>query len=516
MQVESLKSRDISLIGILRSKATRFLSMNEHRLHRTCSYGLLVSGLLTLSVSVFFSSCREEQVSYDPSLRLTLSVDSLAFDTVFTGFGTSTQRVTLYNTNANALTIESASLQDGRFFRVNIDGEADSTRWKRLTIRGKDSAFIYVRVYVDPIGQNNPLIISDKLLFRYNGNQTSLSLSAIGQDVTVLHKADYSNSQRLRANKPYLVMDTLIFRKNLTIDAGATLYMHNNAAIFALGNVTAKGTIDEPIIIRGHRTDRLFDSVPYAYASGQWNGIYMLHAGSEKCTYTFQFVDVLSGNVGLFCQSENTSAPLPKLTVYGCRIHNMSVYGLVCLNTDATIVNNEISNCASHGIYLQGGSHTLVHNTVAAYFGYPYTNLNIHSAQREDVAAVYINNLSKQMAPMETYMYNNIITGARANCLVLAAPMQELYTGEFRGNYLRADSFALPQFSANRYAKDDDTVFVNNHYLYKEYRYFDFHLDAHSPVIGIGEADKASLYPQDREGVSRTERADAGCYQLTP
>ena len=474
---------------------------------------LCVSVLLTLSVTLLtLTSCREEQVSYDPSLRLTLSVDSLAFDTVFTGFGTSTRRVTLYNPNANALTIDSILLDDGRFFRVNIDGEADAARWQQMTIRGKDSAFVFVRVYVDPTSSSNPLIISDKLHFRYNGNQTSLSMSAIGQNVTVLRKADYAGAQRLRATKPYLVLDTLIFRSNLTIDAGATLYMHNNAVIFALGNVTAKGTIDEPIIIRGYRTDRLFDSVPYAYASGQWNGIYMLHAGAEKCTYTFRFVDVLSGNVGLFCQSENTAAPLPQLNVYGCRIHNMSVYGLVCLNTDATIVNSEISNCASHSVYLQGGKHTLVHNTVAAYFGYPYTNLNIHSAQREDVAAVFINNLSKQMAPMETYMYNNIITGARANCLVLAAPMPEVYVGEFSGNYLRADTFALPQFSANTYAKDNDTVFVNNRYMYKEYRYFDYHLDARSPAIGVGDAEH-STYPQDRDGVERTARIDAGCYQ---
>ena len=476
---------------------------------RRRAFGLLVFCFCLMGLT----GCREEQVSYDPSLRLTLSVDSLAFDTVFTGFGTSTRRVTLYNPNANALTIDSIVFGDGRFFRVNIDGEADVSRWQQMTIRGKDSAFVFVRVYIDPIGQNNPLIVTDELRFRYNGNQTTLSLSAVGQDVTVLHKSNYTGARHMTAKKPYLVLDTLIFQKSLTIDAGVTLYMHNNAAIFALGSVTAKGTIDEPIIIRGSRTDKLFDSVPYAHASGQWNGFYMIHSGSGAPTYTFQYVDVLSGNVGLFCQSDNTSAPLPKLNVYGCRIHNMSVYGLVCLNTDATIVNTEISNCASYGVYLQGGTHTLVHNTVAAYFGYPYTNLNIHSTQREDVAAVFINNLSKQMAPMETYMYNNIITGARANCLVLAAPMQEVYLGEFIGNYLRADTFNLPQFTANAYAKDDDTVFVNNHYLYKEYRYFDYHLAPNSPAIGVGDAAKAGSYPNDRDGSSRTERADAGCYQ---
>ena len=63
------------------------------------------------------------------------------------------------------------------------------------------------------------------------------------------------------------------------------------------------------------------------------------------------------------------------------------------------------------------------------------------------------------------------------------------------------------------YATDSDTVFVNNYYLYKEYRYFDFHLDSVSPAIGIGDATVAGAYPYDREGVERTARVDAGCYQ---
>ena len=504
MLVESRKSKVESLISLFSLSVSGLFSLST-----------LVCGLLSLSAAVFMSSCREEQISYDSSLRLVLSVDTLPFDTVFTGYGTSTRCITLYNPNANALTIDSVRLSDGRFFRANVDGEADSERWQELTIRGRDSAFIFIRAYIDPLGQDNPLIITDELRFHYNGNTTTLRLSAIGQDVIALRKTDFASDQHLTAAKPYLIFDTLIFRRNLTIDAGATLYMHSRAVIFALGDVTAEGTQAKPIIIRGSRTDRLFDSVPYAYASGQWDGFYMLHTGSEPRTYTFRYVDLLSGNIGLFCQSENSTPPLPMLTVDGCRIHNMSVYGLVCLNTDATVVNTEVSNCASYGVYLQGGKHTLVHNTIAAYFGYPYTNLNIHSTQREDVAAVYINNLSKQMAPMQSYLYNNIITGARTNCLVLAAPLPEHYIGEFSGNYLRADTFHLPQFTANTYATDTDTVFVNNHYLYKEYRYFDFHLDSLSPAIGIGDAEAAAAYPLDREGNSRSERADAGCYQQT-
>ena len=476
---------------------------------RRYAFWLLAVGCWLLGIT----SCREETVSYDPSLQLAFSVDSLPFDTVFTGFGTSTQRVVLRNPNANAVAIDSIRLRDGRFFSVNVDGEADVTRWHSFTIRGGDSAYIFVRAYIDPLGQNNPLIITDELQLTYNGNQTILRLSAIGQDVTVLHKEDFHSAKHFTADKPYLIFDTLIFRRKLTIDAGAMFYMHNNAVVFALGDVAAEGTQDQPIIFRGYRTDRLFDSVPYAYASGQWNGIYLLHEGTSRRTYTFRYVDILSGNVGLFSQSENTSSPIPSLLVDGCRIHNMSVYGIVCLNTNAKIVNTEVSNCASYGVYLQGGTHTLVHNTIAAYFGYPYTNLNIHSTQREDVAAVFINNLSKQTAPMQTYMYNNIVTGARKNCLVLASPLPEYYIGAFKGNYLRADTFALPQFTSNTYATDTDTVFVNNHYLYKEYHYFDFHLDSISPAIGIGDTEIAASYPADRDGISRTARADAGCYQ---
>ena len=481
---------------------------------RLFSLSTLLCGLLSLSVAVcLLSSCRQDQISDDPTLLLTLSSDSIDFGIVFTGYGTSTRRVVLRNTNANALTVNRITFRDGQFFHVSIDGEADVSRWNELTIRGGDSAFIFIRAYIDPLEQNAPLLVEDELLFSYNGNTTKLRLYAIGQDVTLLPKWEYLGDQHLSADKPYLVQDTLLFRKNLTIDAGAMFYMMNNAAIITLADVQINGTPEASVVFRGARTDNLFDSVPYAFASGQWQGIYLLQDAQKPAnTYTFRYTDILSGNIGLFCQAE-TAATLPTLTMDGCRIHNMAVYGVVCLNTNATITNSEISCCASYGVYLQGGTHMLVHNTIAAYFGYPYTNLNIHSTGREDVAAVYINNLSKSSAPMQSFLYNNIITGARRQCLVLAAPLPDAYRGMFKGNYLRADTFRLPQFEQNVYAGDEDTVFVNNHYLYREYRYYDFHLDSLSPAIGIADMTMAESYSLDRDGNPRTPSPDAGCYQ---
>jgi hypothetical protein len=170
--------------------------------------------------------------------------------------------------------------------------------------------------------------------------------------------------------------------------------------------------------------DMLFDSVPYRVASGQWNGLYLMHVeGMFRPKYELDYVDILSGSIGIYAYSENTTLR-PQLTLTNARIHNHSVYGLVLQNVDATVANTEISNCASYCVYLAGGKHDFVHNTIASYFGFPYTTINIHNnILREDVAAVYINNLSKNMAPTTTSFYNCIIEGARKNNLVLATPL---------------------------------------------------------------------------------------------
>lgn len=53
--------------------------------------------LLSLLMLCWFSACRESALSDDPTLRLSFSVDTVCFDTVFTTFGSSTKRVMIYN-----------------------------------------------------------------------------------------------------------------------------------------------------------------------------------------------------------------------------------------------------------------------------------------------------------------------------------------------------------------------------------------------------------------------------------
>ena len=476
-------------------------------------------GFYILILLIGLISCRQGVVSDDPTLKLQFSHDTVLFDTVFTTMGSSTKRVMVYNPNENALCIDQVSLREGRYFHINLDGENSMEELRNITLRGGDSLFLFVRAYIDPQKENSPVLVDDEIAFGVNGNVQTIQLQAYGQNIKRIRNNKglvVFQDLTLTNDKPYLMYDTVAVAGDLTIQAGATVYMHAGAMLYAYGNVSAQGTKEEPIIFRGDRMDMLFDSVPYRMASGLWNGIYLVNpVDMLPPTYKIEYMDILSGSVGLYVYSE-AGSNLPQLTLQNSRIHNHSIYGLVVQNVDATVVNCEISNCASYCVYLAGGKHEFVHNTIASYYGYPYTNLNIHqNILADDVAAVYINNLSKNTAKTVSSFKNCIITGGRKNNVVVATPFTEYYEGRFEGNYLRSDSLDEAFAKNNVYASDSDsTVFRNIYYLYKEYHYYDFHLDTLSPARGIGDSIVALPYPLDREGVQRKTKPDAGCYEF--
>lgn len=474
---------------------------------------------LVVPILLSLLSCVNDRVTDDPSKQLSFSHDTVLFDTVFTSMGSSTKRVMVYNPNKEAIKIQQVAMREGEHFRINIDGENALDKLQDIVVRGKDSLFMFVRAQIDPMEDNSPVFIEDEVVFSIQGKTQGITLQAYGQNVQKIKGKSglqvYQNLS-LKNTKPYLVYDTVAVAGNLSIEAGTTIYMHQGAMIYAYGSVTAEGEKDAPIVIRGDRTDRLFDSVPYRMASGQWDGLYLIHNSENgEVSYSFDYVDILSGSIGLYCYSEAVDK-LPKMKLTNSRIHNHSVYGLVLQNVDAEVVNCEISNCASYCVYLAGGKHDFIHNTIAAYYGFPYTTINIHNNMlAEDVAAVYINNLSKNTAKTVSSFRNCVITGGRENNLVVATPLPDYYEGRFEGNYLRTDTLEEYYAKNNVYAQDSDScVFRNIYYLYKEYHYYDFQLDTLSPARGVGDSVAAIAYPTDRLGVRRKGKPDAGCYEF--
>ncbi|MBQ4508016.1 MAG: hypothetical protein II970_03880 [Paludibacteraceae bacterium] len=475
------------------------------------------TALIIAATLLAISACQNERVSDNPSMRLSFSADSVWFDTVFTGSGSSTQTVMVYNRNKNAVRISDITLK-GEWFHINLDGENDKSRLHDMTLNGGDSLFLFVRVHVPEQNENTPVVVTDTIWFFTNGNKQAISLLAYGQDVHVIKtdgRRTETGEMTFDNDKPWLVFDTLICTGRVIMPEGTTLYMHQGASLLLAGGLSARGTREKPVRITGDRLDKLFAHVPYQAASGQWGGLWLIQRKEDTAHKdTLNHTDILSGTTGLYCTSEKET-DLPHVVIANSRIHNHAAYGIVLLNTDAEIWNTEVSNCASYCLYLSGGRHVLTHNTIASYFGWPHTNLNIHTTGKEDAAAVYINNLDKESPKTEVVMRNNIVAGARKNNMVLATPLADYYEGEFSGNYLQCDSLLTKDGEQNTYGSTTDTVFVNTWYRYKEYVYYDFRLDSISPARCAGDSSvlKDERFTTDRLGNKRGGRKpDAGCY----
>ena len=280
-------------------------------------------------------ACQKDIVSDDTGLQLSFSHDTVLFDTVFTTMGSSTKRLMVYNPNKNALTIDQVNMREGRYFHINLDGENVADKLRDITVRGGDSLFLFIRAYIDPLNENSPVLIEDEIAFDVNGHTQQIYLQAYGQNVSKIQGKNglkVFQNLTLTNSKPYLLYDTVAVAGELIIEPGVTIYMHTGAMIYAYGNVIAQGTKEQQITIRGDRTDMLFDSVPYRMASGQWNGIYLIHPTDYPTpTYTLDYVNILSGSIGLYAYSESTKQ-CPKITLSNSRIHNHSISGLVLQN----------------------------------------------------------------------------------------------------------------------------------------------------------------------------------------
>ncbi len=464
-----------------------------------------------------FVSC-EQKFTTSPDAYLTFSVDTLRFDTVFTTLQTPTLKFTVRNPQKDAINIQQISLTDGQFFYINVDGENDITKLKNIEIAGKDSIYIFVKANIDRQRDDNPVLIEDAIFFHFNSKEQHIVLQAYGQDVTILHQHWYTRDITLSGTKPYLVYDYFAIDTacTVTIPAGATFYMHDGAQMYVFGNLKVEGTAENPVRMRGDRLDDILVDVPYDYVTGRWGNIYLIQPEEAgiTCQYDINHLEINSGIIGLACLNSNKENK-SQLRLLNSRIHNFAYYGLYLQNTDAEIANCEISNCASYCVYLSGGNHRFVHNTIASYFA----GSNIQPVSREDVAAVFVNNLSKQDAKTNIFFYNNIITGIRQENVVLATPLPDRYSATFEHNYLRMDTTQLPACltetkSLNVFQKDADSIFVNTVFTLDR-GYYDFSLDSLSPARGIADSVWAKDYSVDRLGVSRFVDGcpDAGCYE---
>jgi hypothetical protein len=479
-------------------------------------FSKILPGLFFIAMTMSFFSCEDDWQAAE-KVSFSFSKDTLTFDTVFTTLGSATSKILVYNNTNKELNISDVRLAGGAssYFRINVDGKIHKDHlFQNISIRAKDSMYIFVEVTIDPQMTDAPVLIRDSVVFSLPGQSKRILLEAFGQDMIILRNKLILNDTILSDKKPYLIYGDLVVdsAKTLELAAGTRLFFHNNANLLVYGNLKTHGTLEKPVILRGSRLDKImFETpVPYNHVAGQWGGVYLLY---KEGKHVLNHLRLSSGYVGLYFYNADKRYR-PELEINNSIIHNFVFYNLVAINGDVVVTNSELSNSGSYTVYLNGGNHQFYHCTVANYFG-----LNpAQAVNRSRKPAVMMMNLNRTMN-MNTVFKNCIIAGTQDNEFTIASRYLSQYQGDFSHSYIRktADT-AFTQYNNIRWYERNDTVFRQARYDIKKQIYFDFVPDSVSPARGIADPSIAAKYPLDLNGRNRLSDAepDAGAYEWFP
>jgi len=331
--------------------------------------------ILLVITSLLIVACDDsDRWTTQPNALLVFSTDSIKFDTIITGQSSSTKTLIAFNDGKDGLRNIAVKLKEGSssHFRVNVDGQyLYEGTGNDFEVRGNDSIVIRAEVKLPDMGDAEIRHYEDRLIFTLeSGVKEEIVLTAEGMNVKILRGKVFEEDETLEAGMPYLIYDSLVVKPNvtLTLNPGTKLLFHDEVSLDVHGTLFAVGTLEEPIIFRGDRMDRMFDYLPYDNTPNRWGGIH-LYADSHD-NYLEQ-CDIHSGNYGIQCDSlATTDIESNFLTLHHSIVHNIAGPGLVLHNTVASITGSQISNCLGRCVEILGGDVVMVHCTIAQFYAY--------------------------------------------------------------------------------------------------------------------------------------------------
>lgn len=474
--------------------------------------------LLAISIiAIGVCSCRKKMTfSENSSFNINLLTDTIAFDTVFTTLGSSTRQLMIYNNNKENIKISSIKLENGSssFFSINVDGQS-GTYFSDKEIYSGDSLYIFIKVTIDPVNQNNPLFIEDRLVFNTNGNISTVHLTAYGQDANYIIAdrtlsgfpkfkiiADSLETTYWTAEKPYVVYGHALINSygTLVIQPGTRVYFHNGGGLWAWseGQLIVDGTIDNPVVFQGDRLEPFYQDKP-----GQWDRIWLMEA-REGCGHYINYAIIKNGFIGVQAERflKDNMAPL---TITNTIITNHTGMGIYSHHYHISAANIVVANCGNYGMALTGGG------------WYDFTHgsfLNYWTESTRTTPNIYLSNIYTNPTDGLGYAYDFEMT---MNNSIMYGNKEEEFSTEF---YPGTDSIYVFNNSIVRTKWKSDVFnncLLNEDPKIYDYENFDYRLDTLSPAIGLGNlAYSTGLLHLDIEGVSRGDAPDAGAYQYVP
>ncbi|HKO78908.1 MAG TPA: hypothetical protein VJU78_00870, partial [Chitinophagaceae bacterium] len=223
--------------------------------------------LLILSFGILLSACKKDSFITSPDASITITADTLKYDTVFVAAGSVTQSFKIINDNNQKLRLSSVKLMGGTGskYTMNVDGVA-TTEASNIEIEANDSVYVFVQVNVDPNADNLPFVIRDSIQVSYNGNNELVRLEAWGQNAHFFRNKEVVTNETWTNDLPYVILGYLYVDVNqsLTIEKGCRIYVHADAPIIIDGTLKVNGEKDtvDRVYFRGDRMDDPFKDYP--------------------------------------------------------------------------------------------------------------------------------------------------------------------------------------------------------------------------------------------------------------
>ena len=451
---------------------------------------------------LLLSSCKKDSFITSTQARLTVTIDSLKYDTVFTTTGSVTKSFKIINENNQKLRLNKVKLMGGSTsaYKMNVDGSA-TNEINSLDIEANDSIYVFVSVTINPNATNLPFIVSDSILISYNGNNRFVQLQAYGQNANFLSNRLITGNVIWTNNLPYVILGSIRIdtTATLTIQPGCRIYSHADAPFIVDGTLIINGTKSNNVVFTGDRLDDIYKDLP-----ASWPGIYF--RGSSKDN-VLTYAVVKNAYQAIVAEKPSVNAN-PKLILHQCIVDNAYEVGIYCVNSSLQADNSLISNCGNNIVLSYGGIYNFTHCTVATYSTL-YIN---HKNPTLNVNNYYSQSGTTLTADLNAVFRNNIFWGNAGivnDEVVVNKQGANPFTVLFENNIYRVlNDPASSTLSGN--IKNADPSFDSIDVVKG---IFDFRITKNPTAPGIN-AGIATGFPKDLDDNNRnTGMPDLGCYE---
>jgi hypothetical protein len=425
--------------------------------------------------SVVLISCNNEKILTDPNLEIGLENDSIVFDTVFTTRGSSTQWLKIYNRNNGPIIIDEIFLAGKKYtgssaYRLNINGQPTNAVSHYELAKG-DSMYLYAEVTINPVGSNNPTLVTDSIIIKRGNKEAKIQLVAYGQDAIYLYQDQIPCGEVWTDSKPYVIVDYAYVPPTctLTIKEGCRVYLGKDAQLAVAGNLQIQGTKARPVKFRGDRLD-----APYSTFTGAYQGIHFL---KESVGNVIQYADIRNGSVGI--QVDSFVVGKTSLTLKNTIVQNMLYVGLLGLTANIKVENCLITDCGKYNFYgILGGNYDFAHCTIA--------NNDLQFARKD--ATVAVDNADHPSGSS----VNTSLNAVFKNCIIWGNSTEELnldssgtngFKVRFERCVLKTNTATTPNWISKGWVDPVGNV-LNQNPRFKATT--DYHIDTLSPCYHYG------------------------------